>query len=150
MLLILWLVDKQSYDNVSGFNEASHEFKVKALSLTECVTSNIGSIITPLTLGLDVTLDHMFKSKELIDLLCSLGLLKHPDECRRFKTRALHHVLKQSKLENESLNVHIPSNIVKGVALYMREMIMQMWTTKLKMGKIHGKYCPGICTKIDH
>ena len=49
LLLILWLVDKQSYDNVSGFNETSHEFKVKALSLTECVTSNIGSIITPLT-----------------------------------------------------------------------------------------------------
>ena len=85
LLLILWLVDKQSYDNVSGFNEASREFKVKALSLTECVTSNIGSIITPLTLGLGVTLDHMFGSKELLDLLCRLGLWKNPDEYRRFK-----------------------------------------------------------------
>ena len=87
---------------------------MKELSLTEYVTSYIGSIITPLTLGLGVTLDHMFGSKELLDLLCRLGLLKHPDEYRRFKTSAAHHILEQSKLENEGLNVHIPSNIVKG------------------------------------
>ena len=122
LLLILWLVNKISYDNVSGFNEASHEFKVKASSLTECFTSNIGSIITPFTLGLSITLVHMFGSKELLDLLSRPGLLKHLNEYGRFKTSAEHHVLEQSKLDNEGLNVRIPSNM----ALYMRGIIMQM------------------------
>ena len=44
---------------VSSFDEAPQKVQVKALSLSELVTCNKESVITPLVLGFGVTLDHM-------------------------------------------------------------------------------------------
>ena len=104
LLLILWLNDKRSLENVSGFDEVSH------YSLSECITSSIGYNITPQSLALGHFIDHTYGSTEPIDVLSQLGLCKPYDEIRRCKTSMAHYVLETSKQQNHQ--VRIPNVII--------------------------------------
>ena len=112
LLLILWLMDKSSYKNVSGFKEASYESQVQAVAIAQFLSTKLWEFIMPISLALGVFCDHTFGSEELNFVLNSLGLVPNDDEIRRFKTSAAHHVLNESKSRTDA-QVHIPPDITK-------------------------------------
>ena len=112
LLLIIWLMDKPSYKNVSGFEDASYENQVHAVAIAQFISTKLGKFIMPFSLALGVFCNHTFGLKELNVVLNSLGLVPNDDEIRRFKTSAAHHVFNQSKSETDA-QVHIPSDITK-------------------------------------
>lgn len=112
--IVLWLVDKNAFENLLSFNTASQEARLKTMNLCETIMCMTGNTITPQSLGTAVYLDHKFGSSELINVMSGLGYCVTYDELRRYKTSAALHTLDSSKtVILNDIPTYVPTSLKK-------------------------------------
>jgi hypothetical protein len=100
---ISWLVDDNSYKNVSSCSTESVKTSVSTVSICHDIIGQCRNILTPVTLGLGVYIHHEFGSKKLVEELHAMGHCVSYDEVRRFLTSAA--------LDQQSQDVYVPKGL---------------------------------------
>ena len=75
--------------------------------------ATLGNTITPQPLGIALYLDHVFGSRELIDVMYGLGVCASYTELRTYKTSAAIHTLESSQIVNADRPTYIPLDLKK-------------------------------------
>ena len=99
-----WCVSKQAFDSVSCFaNGDPQTWELKIIAICQNIIAQSRRIRTPISLGLGISVHHLFGSKKLVDHLHDLGYSVSYDEVRRF--------LSSVALDQKGTDVYIPSGL---------------------------------------
>lgn len=101
-----WCTSKRFFESALGCSEIEVESRdlLKMLAVCHNIIALSCSIATPMSFGLGVQMHHDFGSKQLLDILSSIGYSVSYDEVRRFLTSV-------AKDELSSSEVYVPRGV---------------------------------------